>query len=158
MPPPEHTCVTTYWGKNDPIAGLVEMLNLISWRGALDMSDATYYTLCALQREIERAVDASATDIPLPGVGPSPWTPIQEAMFRASAQAFMAELVKDQWEKDLANGDPHVAGTLEWLTSNHTAQTGAKQDAAQTLDGGIDGHLTVVPDGLLRKVRNALGS
>lgn len=149
-----HTCLDTFWGKKQPIEALVAMLNLISRGGALNMSDATYFALCTLQREIERAIDEPPTEIPPLGPGPSPWPPEDEAMLRAAAQAFVAELIKDQF--DVVPQPWHNAGHRNWLPSNNTQQT--TPDAVESLRGGPNGHGSVAPDGILPRVRNSLDS
>lgn len=154
MPPQKHTCLTAFWGQQQPFEALVLMLNNISTGGALEMSDATYYTLCALQREVERAVGDPALQIPGHGLGPSPWTPQDEALLRAAAQAFMAELVKDQYD-DVP--EKHASGTSNWLDSNQTAED-APHSAVDAIRGGRNPPPLVVPDGILPRIRNALGS
>ena len=153
--PQEHTCVTAFWGQHQPIEALRLLLDQISPGGALSMSDATYWTLCALQREIERAIDDPPTDIPdhNPSV-PSPWPAQDEAALRAAAQAFMAELVKDQY--DVVPNGGHQHGNHKWLTSNGTEQL--NPNAVESLIGGRQGHPIVAPGGVLPRVRNALDS
>jgi hypothetical protein len=137
-----HTCYDTFWGTWTP--PLIEVLDNVAHGDALQMDEATYATLMALQREIERATFVETTNIdPHQGNG-STMTDLEQSMLRAVAQKFLAELVNDQSDGAPApNGHAnHMPG---WMKKSGQAEQ-APVDALAALDG------------VLGRIRNALGS
>jgi len=143
-----HDCLTSFWGGSGE--NLHEWLDLIAFEDVRRMSKGTWFTICALQNEVERATGAAPTHIPRWLGGLSPFPDDVEADFRAAADMFLADLAADQFD-DLGL-DHHTHSIPIWLTT----PPGIPQAGATTfLTGDVD---PPTPDGLLGRIRNALGS
>lgn len=150
----EHPCYDTFWGHWAP--ALVDILNQIARGDAVDMSFDTYSVLCDVQHHIEDAVQLERGPIPDWRGRGTGFTEANEELLRSVAQQFLASLNADRM--DVAIGH-HTAPAPAWL-----AQTGQPQkqmvDAVRVLRGGAGGPVppNCPPDGVIGRVKNALGS
>jgi hypothetical protein len=156
-----HTCYSAFWG--DAAVDLVTILDTIARGDARKMKQHTYWTLCVVQREIERATGFPASTIPA-HIGP-PMPPLipddQEALLRATAQQFLAGLVADQF--DSAAPGHHGARFLQPLWMSNAGA--AEPNALVTLTSIVPPPPPPPPpppfpplDCVLGRVRNALDS
>jgi hypothetical protein len=148
-----HFCYTVYWGS--AAVDLVNQLDAIAPGDVRRMKQHTYWTLCALQREIERATGFPQAPI-LGHLGPPP-APIaddQEALLRATAQQFLNGLVSDQF--DSVGPANHSGKFLQpfWMTDGV-----AEMNAIVTLVGSVPPFVVPPPmTSVLGRIRAALGS
>jgi hypothetical protein len=138
-----HTCYDTFWGPWT--LPLIEILDNVARGDALQMDEATYATLMALQREIERATFVGTTNIKAhQGLG-SPMGDHDQSILRAVAQKFLAELVNDQADDPPNPPDKHANHTPGWMANSGQAEQ-VPVDALAALGG------------VLGRIRNALDS
>jgi hypothetical protein len=147
----QHLCHDDFWGywTDD----LLQILYRIAPGDVLNMEAATYQTLCALQREIEYATGVRQTEIPDHMGKGTGFTEEDEVLLRTVAQQFLAELSLDQFD-NVPVPLPHNQNTLAWMVTSGTAQT-TPVNAIGVLLGGEVG---IPPDGVLGRIRAALGS
>lgn len=134
-----HNCSAGFWG-----ARAQDLLNMLVANVAdgdgLNMQQSTYFTLAAVQREIERATGLVHPQIRARNV---PQLPIafgdsDQALLRIVAHRFLASLGDDQL--DTAFPNPHVPLVPNWISA-----TAPPADIAAL-------------GALLGKVKNVLGS
>jgi hypothetical protein len=150
---PEHLCYDSFWGMWAP--ELVDILNQIAPGDAVNMSLATYTSLCSLQRDLEFALDERGLNIPSHQGHGTNFTPEHEAVLRAAVLHLQVGLADDRFDNGIGC---HVGTPPGWIHSGQPQKI--LVDAVRVLRGGEGGPVPPLcpPDGVLGRIRAALGS
>src|SRR5690349_17427710 len=108
-----HDCLTFFWGDSGEL--LLEWLDLVAPEGVRQMQRGTWFTIAAIQTEIERSTGAVPTHVPRWIGGPSPFPDDVEADFRSVADGFLCDFSADQY--DMVGLDHHTHSIPVWLTT-----------------------------------------
>jgi hypothetical protein len=151
----EHLCYDSFWGMWAP--ELVDILNQIAPGDAVNMSPATYAALYSLQRDLEFALDVRPKAIPDHQGHGTNFSPEDEAVLRATVQHVQVGLADDRFDGGMGC---HVGAPPGWIRTGEPQKSIV--DAIRVLGGDEHGSGPVPPfcppDGVLGRIRSALGS